>query len=187
VLALAIYSIRAHDGGDRHVLAHRLIYVGAIAPAVVLGGLLVGGLTLLRPMIAPATEGSLRISVYGEQWWWRIRYEPPGRQPFELANEIRLPVGQPVQFLLHSTNVIHSFWIPSLGGKMDMIPGRTNRLVLHPTRTGSWRGVCAEFCGRGHAAMAFQTIVVTPDEFQRWITEQSQPAAPASAANRQQP
>jgi cytochrome c oxidase subunit 2 len=182
-MLLLTWAIRAQPGDGRTRQANKLILAGAISPAVVLGGLLVYGLSILPPMIAPAPEGSLKITVYGEQWWWRVRYEPPGRQPFELANEVRLPVGEPAQFLLHSTNVIHSFWIPSLGGKVDLIPGRVNLLALRPTRTGTFRGACAEYCGRSHAHMAFDVIVLTGDEFDRWMTQQSSPAASTEAAS----
>jgi cytochrome c oxidase subunit 2 len=85
-----------------------------------------------------------------------------------------------VEFLLESDNVIHSFWVPSLAGKMDLIPGRTNRLLLRPTRTGTFAGVCAEFCGRAHAKMRFTVIVVPPQEFDRWVTEQT--ATPVASA-----
>jgi cytochrome c oxidase subunit 2 len=81
-----------------------------------------------------------------------------------------------VEFLLSSSNVIHSFWIPSLGGKMDLIPGRVNRLVLHPSVPGTYRGMCAEFCGKGHANMTFEAIVQTPAEFEQWLAGQSAPA-----------
>jgi cytochrome c oxidase subunit II len=176
VLLLAVYAVRSDppEGGLKK--AHALILVGAIAPAVVLSGLLIYGLGMLQDAIRPAPTNSLRISVYAEQWWWRIRYEPPGRQPFELANRILLPAGEPVEFRLHSRDVIHSFWIPSLGGKMDMIPGRVNRLALFPTKTGSFRGVCAEYCGRSHANMAFETVVVPRDEFANWLETESEPS-----------
>jgi len=177
VVILALYAGRARPNGDRGRQANRLILIGALAPTLVLGGLLIFGLSILPDMLAPAPEGSLRISVHGEQWWWRMRYEPPGRQPFELANEVRLPVGEPVEFLLHSNNVIHSFWIPSLGGKVDLIPGRVNRLVLRPTKTGRFRGACAEYCGMGHAHMAFDAFVLGREEFQHWLEQQSEPAA----------
>jgi len=151
-------------------------------PAVVLVVLLVYGLSLLAERTAPAPVNALRISVSGERWWWRIRYEPQGGQPFEVANEVRLPVNEPVEFRLHSNNVIHSFWIPALGGKMDMIPGRVNRLVLYPTRTGRFRGVCAEYCGAGHANMAFDAIVLERREFDQWLRKQSAPATTATPA-----
>ena len=94
----------------------------------------------------------------------------------ELANEIRLPLGEPVEFELDSPDVIHSFWIPSLGGKMDMIPGRRTRLVLHPTRTGTFRGACAEYCGTSHALMAFPVVVMEQAEFAQWLNQQRRPA-----------
>ena len=176
VLMLAFYAARAGGEVDRSRQARMLILMGALVPTVVLGGLLIYGLSMLPSMVAPAPQSALRISVYGEQWWWRIRYEPPGRQAFETANEVHLPVGEPAEFRLHSTNVIHSFWIPSLGGKVDLIPGRVNRLVLNPTRTGRFRGTCAEYCGNGHANMALEAIVVERQEFVRWLEDQSKPA-----------
>jgi cytochrome c oxidase subunit II len=176
VVGLAVYAVRAGPAPGRDRQASLLIFAGAATPAVVLAGLLIYGLRLLPDYVGPVPEGSLRISVYGEQWWWRVRYEPPGAQPFELANEVRLPVGKPVQFLLHSRDVIHSFWIPSLGGKMDMIPGRVNRLPLHPTRTGVFRGACAEYCGTAHAQMGFAAIVMPQAEFDLWLAAQSKPA-----------
>lgn len=95
---------------------------------------------------------------------------------FETANEIRIPVNRPVQFYLESEDVIHSFWIPALGGKIDMIPGRQTRLALMPTRTGIFRGVCAEYCGDSHAWMNFYVIVMEQDEFDQWYTNQLQTA-----------
>jgi cytochrome c oxidase subunit 2 len=124
--------------------------------------------------------------VTGRQWWWRVRYPTPDGTPVELANEIRLPLGEPVEFLLESDDVIHSFWIPSLGGKVDMIPGRTTRLALLPTRAGVFRGICAEYCGSAHARMSFDVTVVEQAEFEDWLQRQRTPAlsptAPLAAA-----
>lgn len=150
---------------------------GIVFPTVVLTALLLFGLGMMPPLLAPAPEGSTQIVVTGEQWWWRVRYHPPdGGEPFELANEIRLPVGEAVEFVLESPDVIHAFWIPALGGKMDMIPGRRTRLVLEPTRTGTFRGQCAEYCGASHALMAFPVVVTEAAEFARWIEQQRTPA-----------
>lgn len=149
---------------------------GALLPTVVLTGLLIYGLGMMPAILAPAPEGSLRITVIGEQWWWRVRYHTPEGEFVELANEIRLPVGEPVTFDLDSPDVIHSFWIPSLGGKMDMIPGRRTHLVLEPTRTGTFRGVCAEYCGESHALMAFPVVVMEKVAFTQWLGRQRQPA-----------
>jgi cytochrome c oxidase subunit 2 len=96
----------------------------------------------------------------------------------ELANEIRLPVGERVAFHLESPDVIHSFWIPALSGKMDMIPGRQTRLALEPTRTGVFRGACAEYCGTSHALMSFDVVVLEPADFARWLEQQRAPAQP---------
>jgi cytochrome c oxidase subunit 2 len=173
VIALGIYVVRAEPNQTREHQAKRLILLGAAIPTVVLGALLSYGLFLLPRTLQPARPDTLRVWVHGEQWWWRIQYQPPDAPAFVLANEIRLPVGRPVEFLLESDNVIHSFWVPSLGGKMDLIPGRTNRLLLRPTRTGVFAGMCAEFCGRAHAFMRLTVVVVSEDEFDQWMAGQA--------------
>lgn len=178
VVALTVYAIRFRPVARRgHWAAMLIIGGGAVLPTVVLAGLLIYGLALLPRLLARAPEGSMKILVTGEQWWWRVHYQPTVGTPVALANEIRLPVGEPVEFELESQDVIHSFWIPSLGGKMDMIPGRRTRLALHPTRTGVFRGVCAEYCGAAHALMAFDVVVLEKEEFARWLNAQRLPAA----------
>jgi len=158
----------------------RLLIVGGgvLFPTAVLTVLLVYGLAMLPSFLEKPPEGSLRIHVSGEQWWWRVRYLPEGGEPVDLANEIRLPMGEPVEFELESPDVIHSFWIPALAGKMDMIPGRKTRLRVQPTRIGTYRGVCAEYCGTAHALMAFSVVVQEPAEFTAWLEAQAKPAAP---------
>ena len=169
----ATYSPRAHS----LKAANRLIVAGGVVfPTVVLAGLLAYGLAMLPGLTAPPPEGSLRILVTGEQWWWRVRYLPASGDPVDLTNEIRLPIGQPVEFHLESKDVIHSFWIPTLGGKVDMIPGRRTRLTLHPTKAGIYRGVCAEYCGTSHALMSFSVVVQAEDDFAAWLARQAEPA-----------
>lgn len=178
VIALAVWSVRTPP--ESHTARRsRWIIVGggAVIPTIVLTALLIYGLKPIPALLAPAPAGSLKISVSGEQWWWRVRYLPPGGPEVVVANEIRLPVGEPVEFRLESPDVIHSFWVPSLAGKVDMIPGRVNRLVLHPTRTGIFRGACAEYCGASHALMAFHVVVQERAEFDRWLAGQAAPAA----------
>jgi cytochrome c oxidase subunit 2 len=184
VIGLAIYAIHLQPASHSR-RASRLLIVGggAVVPTLVLGVLLAYGLAMLPDLVAPAPEGSLRIAVTGEQWWWRVRYLPPGGPEFELANEIRLPIGEPVQFELEGADVVHSFWIPSLGGKTDMIPGRRTRLSLEPTRTGVLRGACAEYCGASHALMAFYAVVVEKGEFGRWMERQAQVARQPAGAS----
>lgn len=169
---------------SRHTEAQARRYViggGVIFPTVVLATLLAHGLGRMPALLAPAPPDALRITVSGEQWWWRVRYHLPDGGEVELANEIRLPVNEPVLFDLESPDVIHAFWIPSLGGKIDMIPGRRTRLVLHPTRTGTFRGQCAEFCGDSHALMAFPVVVSDRPDFDAWLAAQARPAAPIAA------
>ncbi|MBW3543958.1 MAG: cytochrome c oxidase subunit II, partial [Planctomycetes bacterium] len=176
VIGLAIYAVRAQPASHTRSAALLIIGGGAIVPTVVLCGLLVYGLAMLPELLAPAPAGSLKISVTGEQWWWRVRYERAEGEAVELANEIRLPVGKPIEFQLQAADVIHSFWIPSLGGKVDMIPGRETRLSLHPTRTGVFRGVCAEYCGTSHALMSFYVVVDEQEDFDRWLERQTESA-----------
>lgn len=190
VLGLALYAVRVRPEVGRRKAGFLIVFCGAVLPAIVLAGLLAYGLWMLPSLVAPAPEGSLRILVSGEQWWWRVRYPEREGVTVELANEIRLPVGETVEFQLASSNVIHAFWIPSLGGKRDMIPGRVTRLALTPTKIGAYRGVCAEYCGTSHALMAFDVVVMEKGEFLRWWDDQAKPAAdpvtPLAARGRDQ-
>lgn len=126
---------------------------------------------------APA-DGVLRIHVIGKQWWWEVRYELPGQvQPVVLANEIRLPTNRAVELVLSTTDVIHSFWAPSLAGKVDMIPGRTTRLRLQTSEAGTFRALCAEYCGGQHALMALFVVTQSPADFDAWLARQAMPAS----------
>jgi cytochrome c oxidase subunit 2 len=182
VVATAIYAIRTNrDTTSEREATLFIIGGGVVVPTVVLGGLLAFGLPVLPAVLTLPPEGALRIHVTGKQWWWRVQYMTDDG-PIETANEIRLPVGQRVELQLSSPDVMHSFWVPSIAGKMDMIPGRLTRLALEPTRTGVFRGACAEYCGASHALMAFRVVVTEPEEFQAWLDAQSQPAhAPTEA------
>jgi cytochrome c oxidase subunit II len=156
---------------------------GVVLPVVVLVPLMAFSLPSLPRRIDSSATTTMTIAVAGEQWFWRVRYLTPEHGAVDLANELRLPVGQRVDIRLSSDNVIHSFWIPSLSGKVDMIPGRETFLSLEPTRIGRFRGVCAEYCGTSHALMAFVVDVVDPGEFNRWLDGEAAAArAPASAA-----
>jgi cytochrome c oxidase subunit 2 len=179
VIALTVYAIHMRRAVYSRRTADRLIIWGGVGlPTVVLTGLLAYGLAALPELVGPVPAGTLQVAVSGEQWWWRVRYRTAGGNgaAVELANEVRLPVGKPVEFFLESPDVIHSFWIPALGGKIDMIPGRTNRLVLTPTRTGVFRGVCTEFCGTSHALMSLYVVVLEPADFAVWLADQHTPA-----------
>ena len=162
--------------------ARTVVWAGIVFPAVTLTALLGYGVWLTRASTAiPGADGALRIDVVAEQWWWRVTYPQAGGSRIVTANEIRIPAGRPILFTLQSADVIHSFWVPNLGGKMDMIPGRTTYLRLQADRPGVFRGQCAEYCGGPHALMAIEVVAVPPDEFDTWLLDQTRPAAEPSS------
>lgn len=149
---------------------------GIIFPLVTLTALLVYGLLLSRSLVT-AGPPALRIEVIGEQFWWRVHYVDASGEPHLVtANEIRIPIGLPIEFVLQSKDVIHSFWVPSLAGKLDMIPGRVNSYRFAAERPGVYRGQCAEYCGAQHALMAFYVVAMEREEFEAWYARQSEPA-----------
>ena len=177
VMGIAIYAMHIRrESHSRRAGQWLIILGGAAFPVVALSVLLVFSLPML-PDLKASAGSDLRIEVSGEQWWWRVRYVTADGREAALANEVRLPVGEAVDFILTSPDVIHSFWIPSLGGKMDMIPGRVTRLTLEATRTGTFHGICAEYCGSAHAQMKFLVQVMPPEEFRDWLARQAAPAA----------
>lgn len=176
VIAIAVallmrHAVRAPEGELTHAGGMRLVlWLGGIVPTVVLLGLLVYSLPYMKPR--PVGPADLSIAVEGEQFWWRVVYRPAGAAPVETANEVRIPVGRTVAFRLSAADVVHSFWIPGLGGKMDMIPGRTNTLVVRADKAGRYRGQCAEFCGLSHALMALDVVAMPPAAFDAWLADQ---------------
>ena len=175
VVAIAVYTIRVRESHSQRAANLLIVGGGVAAPALALGALIAYGMPLVPTVLAIPSGGALTIEVTAKQWWWRVQYRTAGGL-VETANELRLPVGQRVELRLGSPDVIHSFWVPSLAGKMDMIPGRVTRLALEPTRTGTFRGVCAEYCGTSHALMAFSVVVMEPDAFREWLDAQARPA-----------
>jgi cytochrome c oxidase subunit II len=159
--------------------ARWMVIGGVVFPALVLTALFLLSLDVLGTIYPRRNEPApLTIEVTGYQWWWGVRYldSAPSRI-VRTANELHIPVGRRVRVLLRSGDVIHSFWVPGLQGKVDMIPGRTNTSWLQADRSGTWRGQCAEFCGMQHAKMAFVVIAEPPEEFARWLANERAPAA----------
>ena len=182
VMGAAIYAVVGRKRPRSEKFADRFILAGGVLfPTVGLAILLVFGLSLL-PDWTSAEAPDLRVQVRAEQYWWRLGYELPDGSVVETANELHLPNDATVEFVQTSTDVNHSFWIPALGGKMDAIPGRTNLLRLTPTKPGTYRGVCAEFCGPSHTLMAFPVVVHEGDGFPAWLAAQRAPAVAASEA-----
>ena len=177
--------------------ARWMVIAGIALPTVVLLVVLVATLRTLSAIVPPENAiaaagdhpprpGEIAIEVVGRQYWWEVRYldAVPGRV-FETANELRIPVGRPVQLRLRSNDVIHSFWVPGLQGKLDLVPGRVNVLALQADRPGVWRGQCAEFCGVQHAKMAFTVVAEPAERFEAWRERQRLPApVPADSVAR---
>jgi cytochrome c oxidase subunit 2 len=174
VVAVAIYTLRVRGSHTQRAANLLILGGGVIAPTIVLGALIAYGMPLV-PAVLSTADANLSVHVIAKQWWWRIQYRTADGV-IETANELRLPVGQRVELRLMSPDVIHSFWVPSLAGKMDMIPGRLTRLALEPTQVGTFRGACAEYCGASHALMAFSVVVMEPSAFRVWLEAQGRPA-----------
>lgn len=195
VIALVIYGVFAKS---RRVDARKwVIGGGLIFPAVTLTALLVYSLAVGNGLSAIGSSNALRlflecfgvasassqaqaerllrIEVVGKQWWWEVRYDDPDSNlPIVLANEIRIPIDRPVELVLSTSDVIHSFWAPSLAGKVDMLPGRTTRLRIQTSETGTYRAQCAEYCGGQHALMALFVIAEEQDDFAAWLAGQGE-------------
>jgi cytochrome c oxidase subunit 2 len=188
VCAATWIALRGSEAARRKLAGDgAIIGWGIVFPAVTLTVLLVCGVWVMRASMAPAaaTAPQLRIEVSGELWWWRIAYLDPQGNRIPGANEIRLPVGREVEFILTSPDVIHSFWIPNLSGKLDMIPGRTNRLRVRADHPGVYRGQCAEYCGGAHARMALEVVALPEAAFDAWLATAARPAAEPSAPQAQ--
>lgn len=180
VVALSLYAAHRRRAPLSEQAAGRLIlWAGVVFPVAVLTALLAFALWLMPSLRPFAGDGrpDLRVEVVGSQFWWHVVYHRQDGTSVVSANEVRLPVGRRVEFALSSADMIHSFWIPALGGKMDLIPGRTNRLSLLATKAGDYRGQCAEFCGTGHALMAFPAVAMAPAEFEAWLDARAVPSA----------
>jgi cytochrome c oxidase subunit 2 len=125
---------------------------------------------------------SMTVNVIAHQWWWEVRYPSSGAVT---ANEIHLPVDTRVNLVVTTADVIHSFWVPQLGRKIDTIPGRLNRILLYPTRTGEYRGQCSQFCGLQHANMAMEVFVQPRSAFRSWLASMAAPARAPTGAQAQ--
>ncbi|HEU5103656.1 MAG TPA: cytochrome c oxidase subunit II [Roseiflexaceae bacterium] len=145
---------------------------GVVLPTAILSLLFVLTLGTMAALAAPPSD-ALTVEMLGHQWWWEVRY--PDAQ-VTTANELHIPAGRPVRLLLTSADVIHSFWVPELHGKMDLVPGRPNTFWIEARRPGIYRGQCAEYCGYQHAKMAFLVIAEPPDQFAAWLETQRRPA-----------
>ncbi|MDH3456334.1 MAG: cytochrome c oxidase subunit II [Gemmatimonadota bacterium] len=173
------YRERPGLAEPKHVHGSTLLEVAwTLAPAIVLVFIAVPTIRTIFETDGTPDAGALEIEVIGHQWWWEFRYPEFG---ITTANEMHVPRGRPVALSMTSADVIHSFWVPRLGGKRDVIPRRTTRLAFTPDSVGEFLGQCAEFCGTSHANMRFRFMVDGEDEFVAWVAQQQAPPVAAEA------
>lgn len=183
VILLLAWALQRRSAGRPVRTRLWLLGGGVLFPLVVLSSLLVWSHARTPAWLAQAPPGALIVGITAHMWWWEVRYSDPATgQAITLANELHLPVGRPVWLGLNSSDVIHSFWVPALGGKMDMVPGRVGHLLVQADESGTWRGQCAEYCGEQHARMALHVLAKPAAEFDAWLAAQARPAAEPSSA-----
>jgi len=180
------YRHRGEQAEPRQIHGNtKLEILWTLIPAVVLVFIAIPTVRTIFETQAPAPRDALRVEVIGHQWWWEFRYPDYN---IVTANELYLPAGRTVNFELKTRDVVHSFWIPQLGAKRDLISNRTNYIwfTSDSSAGGVWNGFCTEYCGASHANMHFRVFTVTPEEFESWAAWQAGPAAfgaaPAGAA-----
>jgi len=165
------------SGGTRAVLA------GTVVSTVLLLGALIYMLWVRAVVAAPSREPALTITVTAYDWWWKADYGEGSPQGFSAANEIHIPVGEPVLVKLKSADVIHAFWVPVLAGKTQTIPGQVNRQWIQADKAGVYRGQCTQYCGAQHAHMAFEVVAQSPQDYANWYDAQARPAAPPATVD----
>jgi len=191
VLVALIFAVlrRRRDDDDSPLVTRRLAAVVGAATAVTVVTLVVltvSSIVAGRGLTTPSGAGAVVIDVVGHQWWWEFTYQDVSPGDWVTSpNELHLPAGVPVVLRALSRDVIHSFWVPNLQGKRDLIPGILTYLWLQADQPGEFRGQCAEFCGAQHAHMAFRVVVHPRDEFQQWLRQQRQSAAPPASTSAQ--
>jgi cytochrome c oxidase subunit II len=163
----------SHDGA-----ATRWVLAGGVAlPAIVLIPLLILTLKTLAGLAPPESGAVPEVVITGYQWWWDVQYTAPlDAGGVRTANELHIPVGRPVRVQLRSEDVIHSFWVPSLQGKLDLVPGQVNTTWIQADTPGVYRGECAEYCGLQHARMQFRVVALSAPDFDAWLLAQHKPA-----------
>ena len=179
VMLLLWYAMQRDPDARVRVNARWFVFGGGLAfPAIVLTALLVYG-TAISERVKLAGAEPLRVEVTARQWWWEVHYPATAdTRAFTVADELRIPVGVPVELVLESADVIHSLWIPALAGKVDLVPGRTNHHLIEASEPGRYGGHCAEFCGLLHAEMKLLVIAEPTDAFDAWRDSHTQAASP---------
>ncbi|NNE11542.1 MAG: cytochrome c oxidase subunit II [Ilumatobacter sp.] len=184
-LAIGLTRQGAHDhsadgrdrriGSDSDAPRRWVLAGGVVLPVVLVAAVLGATLTSMRTIAGQEDDAELVVEITGHQWWWEVRYPD---LDVVTANEVHIPVDTPVRLQLRSADVIHSFWVPALAGKMDLLPERANTLIIDAARAGTYEGHCAEFCGIQHANMGLVVVAHEADDFTDWVDRERQPASP---------
>lgn len=179
ILGYIVLRFRHKPGDPVPTQVHgntRLELAWTLAPAVLIAIIAVPTVRTIFATQAEAPPNALTIDVRGYQWWWSFHYPLANGDTVITANEIHVPVGRPVHLRITAADVLHSFWVPQMGGKRDLIPNRVNHIVFTPEEAGVYLGQCAEFCGASHALMKMRLIAHEPAEFERWLAHEASPA-----------
>jgi cytochrome c oxidase subunit II len=170
ILAFALIRKPTRGGLSERASIGMIVAGGLVTPTVVLLGFMIYAFFI--DLELPTGANTVEIEVTGHMWWWDVRYPA---HDLVTANEIIIPIGEPVRLKIRSADVIHSFWVPNLHGKMDLKPDKTNVFTVRADRPGIYRGQCAEYCGIQHALMAFQVVAMEREQFDLWISERASP------------
>jgi cytochrome c oxidase subunit 2 len=183
ILAVFVFSTRVGEAGPPTSVSSdlKLEIAWTLGPALILLFISIPTVRLIfRTQPRYPVANALPITVVAHQWWWEFHYDDGSK--VKTANELHIPAERPIHLDLVSNDVIHSFWVPSLGGKRDVVPGQVNQIDLIATVPGEYYGQCAEFCGISHANMRFRIFVDKPDDFAMWKKSQAEPGAIAAEA-----
>jgi cytochrome c oxidase subunit 2 len=187
VLAYFLWKFRYRPGAPEPKAIHgntRLEVAWTLIPAVILACIAIPTVRAIfatQPDPSTLPKDAVTIEVVGKQWWWEFRYPQPNGDTVVTANEVHVPVGRVVHLILHTDNVLHSFWVPQMGGKRDLITNRTNHLIFKPEEPGVYFGQCAEFCGTSHSLMRMRMVAHTQAGYDQWLANEARPAVEPAA------
>jgi cytochrome c oxidase subunit 2 len=180
IIVVTLIRFREKPGDERPkpVHGHTGLEIGwTLLPAVILVLIAIPTVREIFLSDNPPESDALTVEVIGKQWWWEFRYPEEG---IVTANEAHIPIGRTVEFRVRSADVLHSFWVPRLAGKRDLVPGRENMIWFRPDSAGVFWGQCAEYCGTAHALMSFRVVVESEQEYDAWVQQELAPAGQPS-------
>jgi cytochrome c oxidase subunit 2 len=189
VLGYFAWKFRYRPGAPEPKQVHgntRLEVAWTLIPALILAVIAIPTVKAIfstQPDPSTLPKDTVTIQVVGKQWWWEFRYPQPNGDTVVTANEIHVPVGRTVHLLLTTDNVLHSFWVPQMGGKRDLITNRVNHLVFKPEEAGVYFGQCAEFCGTSHSLMRMRMVAHSGNGYEQWLANEARPAVEPAATD----